>query len=80
MFPTDDGKWEPYKIRELKKSKPDGANGAPKEDGDVSMGGTEEKTEDGSAEPEYEEDLDNDEGSVWPIEGNIPANCIQGCL
>lgn len=57
MFPAEkEGEWEPYKIREKKKP----VSG----DGDVEMGGTAE-----SNEPVYEEDLDSDEGAVYPLVG-----------
>ncbi|OBT69168.1 hypothetical protein VE03_01970 [Pseudogymnoascus sp. 23342-1-I1] len=75
MFPAGEGKWEPYKINEVKKATPPAAaNG-----GEVTMGGTgeEEKKEDNEAEPEFEEDLESDEGAVYPLtEGritNMPA-------
>lgn len=65
MFPSGDGKtWEPYKIRQIKKQPPP-SNGA-----DVEMGGTEEapKKED-EDEAEYEEDMESDEGAVYPLTG-----------
>ncbi|KFY85026.1 hypothetical protein V500_08777 [Pseudogymnoascus sp. VKM F-4518 (FW-2643)] len=74
MFPAGEGKWEPYKINEVKKATPPVANGA-----EVTMGGTgeEEKKEDNEPEPEFEEDLESDEGAVYPLtEGritNMPA-------
>ncbi|KFY56288.1 hypothetical protein V496_06733 [Pseudogymnoascus sp. VKM F-4515 (FW-2607)] len=74
MFPAGEGKWEPYKINEVKKATPPVANG-----GEVTMGGTgeEEKKEDNEPEPEFEEDLESDEGAVYPLtEGritNMPA-------
>lgn len=66
MFPAGEGKWEPYKINEVKKSTPPVANG-----GEVTMGGTgeEEKKEDNEPEPEFEEDLESDEGAVYPLTG-----------
>ncbi|KFY21785.1 hypothetical protein V493_07135 [Pseudogymnoascus sp. VKM F-4281 (FW-2241)] len=74
MFPAGEGKWEPYKINEVKKATPPAANG-----GEVTMGGTseEDKKEDNEPEPEFEEDLESDEGAVYPLtEGritNMPA-------
>ncbi|OBT88083.1 hypothetical protein VE02_03644 [Pseudogymnoascus sp. 03VT05] len=73
MFPAGEGKWEPYKINEVKKATPPAANG-----GEVTMGGTgEEEKEDNEPEPEFEEDLESDEGAVYPLtEGritNMPA-------
>lgn len=57
MFPADkEGQWEPYKIREKKKTV--------SSDGDVEMDVTGE-----SSEPVYEEDLDSDEGAVYPLAG-----------
>lgn len=67
MFPAGEGKWEPYKINEVKKATPPAANG-----GEVTMGGTgeeEKKEEDNEAEPEFEEDLESDEGAVYPLTG-----------
>ncbi len=69
MFPSGDGKtWEPYKIRQITKQ-PAPSNGA-----DVEMGGTEEvlRKEDND-EPEYEEDMESDEGAVYPL----TRGCIQ---
>ncbi|KFZ12593.1 hypothetical protein V502_07026 [Pseudogymnoascus sp. VKM F-4520 (FW-2644)] len=74
MFPAGEGKWEPYKINEVKKATPPAANGA-----EVTMDGTgdEEKKEDNEPEPEFEEDLESNEGAVYPLtEGritNMPA-------
>lgn len=64
MFPSDDGKtWEPYKIRQVKKSVT--ANGE-----DVKMGGTEAPSKnDEEDENEYEEDVESDEGAVYPLSG-----------
>jgi len=65
MFPSGDGKtWEPYKIRQIKKQP------APSNSVDVEMGGTGEapKKED-EEEPEYEEDMESDEGAVYPLTG-----------
>jgi hypothetical protein len=72
MFPSGDGKtWEPYKIRQIKK--PAGTNGE-----DVEMTGTDEpsKTE-GDDEAEYEEDLESDEGAVYPLTGR--SSCAWRC-
>jgi len=63
MFSAGDGKWEPYKIREVKKA----SAPAPATNGDVEMGGTSEEKED--EEPEFEEDLESDEGAVYPLTG-----------
>lgn len=57
MFPTEDGKFEPYFIRERKKKQPEGqeteqAAATTNDDDDV----------------EYEEDPDSDEGAVWPLQ------------
>ncbi|KFY30083.1 hypothetical protein V494_08277, partial [Pseudogymnoascus sp. VKM F-4513 (FW-928)] len=73
MFPAGEGKWEPYKINEVKKVTPPAANGA-----EVTMGGTgEEEKKEEENEPEFEEDLESDEGAVYPLtEGritNMPA-------
>jgi actin-related protein 9 len=64
MFPSDDGKtWEPYKIRQIKKSAT--TNGV-----DVEMGGTEAPPKnDEEDENEYEEDVESDEGAVYPLSG-----------
>jgi hypothetical protein len=64
MFPSGDGKtWEPYKIRQIKK--PAAPSG-----GDVVMGGTEAPPKnDDEDEAEYEEDMDSDEGAVYPLTG-----------
>lgn len=64
MFPAEDGKtWEPYKIRPIKKQA--GTNG------DVEMGGTGEvKNDDEDEEAQFEEDLESDEGAVYPLGGN----------
>jgi hypothetical protein len=69
MFPTSDGKtWEPYKIRQVKKPPP--INGA-----DVEMGGTEEVAKkDDEDEAEFEEDVESDEGAVWPLTGLCNSN------
>ncbi|ELR09697.1 Actin-like protein arp9 (SWI/SNF complex component arp9) [Pseudogymnoascus destructans] len=76
MFPAGEGKWEPYKINEAKKATPPAANG-----GEVTMGGTgeeetgeEEKKEDNELEPEFEEDLESDEGAVYPLTEGIITN------
>lgn len=66
MFPGEDGKWEQYKIRPIKK--PAVTNG------DVEMGGVadgEEKKDekDDEDEDEFEEDLESDEGAVYPLQG-----------
>jgi hypothetical protein len=70
MFPSGDGKtWEPYKIRQIKKQPPPQSSGA-----DVEMSGIEgaPKKED-EDEAEYEEDMESDEGAVYPLTGR----CIQ---
>jgi actin-related protein 9 len=77
MFPAEDGKWEPYKVRPVRKpaaaAPPVATNGT-----DVEMGGTDAppKAEvNDDDEPEYEEDLESDEGAVYPLTGtflNIP--------
>ena len=58
MFPSPDGKsFEPYKIKSRKK--------AVVHNGDVEMGGTEQR----GAEEEEEliEDPEDDEGAIWPL-------------
>ena len=69
MFPSGDGKtWEPYKIRQVKKQ-PAPSNGT-----DVEMGGTEEQPKNGDEdedEAEYEEDVESDEGAVYPLTGRF---------
>lgn len=66
MFPAGDGKWEPYKVREVRKATALANNGA-----EIEMTGTygEGKTED--EEAEFEEDLDSDEGAVYPLTGML---------
>lgn len=77
MFPAGEGKWEPYKINEVKKATPPvaAANGA-----EVTMGGTgeEETKEDNEPEPEFEEDLESDEGAVFPLTGMFYI-ALNGC-
>jgi actin-related protein 9 len=65
MFPSGDGKtWEPYKIRQVKKS-------ARTHGQDTEMGGTDAPPkEDEEDEAEYEEDVDSDEGAVYPLTGS----------
>jgi hypothetical protein len=83
MFPAPEGKWEPFKIREVRKNGVGAAGGGA--GGDVEMGGTDGgEKKDGDAEggvageggqkrddeePEYEEDFESDEGAVWPLVG-----------
>ena len=64
MFPSDDGKtWEPYKIRQIKKPVTTGGE-------DVEMGGTEApQKNDEEDENAYEEDVESDEGAVYPLSG-----------
>jgi hypothetical protein len=76
MFPSGDGKtWEPYKTRQVKKQ-PAPSNGA-----DVEMGGTEEapKKED-EDEAEYEEDMESDEGAVYPLTGGFIQRSINSTI
>jgi hypothetical protein len=71
MFPAEDGKtWEPYKIRPIKKTV--AAN-----DADVEMGGVTggEPQKDKGGDPEYEEDLESDEGAVYPLQGEAGILC-----
>lgn len=66
MFLTEDGKtWEPYKIRPIKKTIiPNGA--------DTEMGGTDgEAKKDNDEEVEFEEDIESDEGAVYPLTGML---------
>jgi hypothetical protein len=75
MFPAEDGKtWEPYKIRPIKKAVvPSG--------GDVEMGGTDgEGKKDDEDEQEFEEDLESDEGAVYPLTGLSSASVLMGLL
>ena len=69
MFPGQVANtWEPYKVLERVVTKPV-QHGEPKAEDDAVMGGT---TEAESLETEYYEDLETDEGAVWPIvEGRI---------
>jgi hypothetical protein len=72
MFSAGDGKWEPYKIREVKKATAPAP--APATNGDVEMGGTGEEKED--EEPEFEEDLESDEGAVYPLTSKLVAHKV----
>ena len=64
MFPAGDGKWEPYKINEIKKAIPAATNGT-----EVAMSGTGAEEKKSDDEVEFEEDLDSDEGAVYPLTG-----------
>lgn len=66
MFPAGDGKWEPYKIREVKKvtATAQVTNGA-----DVEMSEAVSEDKLAEEEQEFEEDLDSDEGAVYPLTG-----------
>lgn len=73
MFPAPDGvSWEPYKVRTIKKEK-----GTTDLNGDTAMGENGQTQNDAVEEDEYEEDLESDEGAVYPLtEGritNMPA-------
>lgn len=65
MFPAGDGKWEPYKINEIKKAAAAVTNGA---DTTMNEAGAEEKKDDDD-EAEFEEDLESEEGAVYPLTG-----------
>lgn len=69
MFPAGHGKWEPYKVRKV--NKPTKNTEALFGDGDVAMGDADTKKEskEEDEESEYEEDLEGDEGAVYPLKG-----------
>lgn len=70
MFPAEDGKWEPYKVRKVEKKKAE----KPASNGDVEMNGQDVKKDDNDGdESEYEEDLESDDGAVYPIVGKWPS-------
>lgn len=72
MFPAGDAKWEPYKVRKVNKPKKN--NEVEKGNGDVDMDGADngQKPKDEDEESEYEEDLESDEGAVYPLKGKLP--------
>lgn len=91
MFPAPEaGKWEPTMIREKRRDQPQQSNGVKDTTADVQMTDADKPSEDAQEQPPeegeeedlYEEDLESDEGAVYPIvEGKVVNwSCLFGLL